>query len=113
LRPFCNIAADATEAILEYALRMPKSRVTITVDDELLQRAAAAVAEGRVESVSGWVNEAMIERDARDQRLAILGTLVSQYEAANGAITDHEIAEQEVHDRDSAAALRAKIRRVR
>ena len=90
---------------------MSKRRITITVDEALLNDAAAAVAEGRSESVSAWVNEALINRVARDKRLQALGELISDYEAEFGEITAEEVAEQAQLDRDVAAATRAMVRR--
>ena len=90
---------------------MSKRRVTITVDEALVAEASAAVAEGRTESVSAWVNEAMHDRLARDRRLESLAELVSAYEAEHGEITDDELAEQAQRDRDAAAASRSRVRR--
>ena len=85
---------------------MHKRRVTITVDEALLDEASAAVGEGRARSVSEWVAGAMEQRRVRDRRLGVLGELVRDYEAAHGVITDDEIAEQTQRDRDAAASSR-------
>ena len=90
---------------------MQKQRVTVTVDEELLQAASTAVSEGRSRSVSEWVGEAMAQRRDRDQRLAVLRRLVSEYEAEHGVISDDEIEEQAQRDRDAAASLRIAARR--
>lgn len=90
---------------------MHKQRVTVTVDEPLLDAAAEAVREGRARSVSEWIGEAMSQRHARDQRLAVLGRLIAEYEAEHGFITDDEIAEQAQQDRDAAASFRAAARR--
>ena len=90
---------------------MQKHRVTVTVDEALLQAAHEAVSQGRSRSVSEWISEAMAYRRAIDQRLAVLSELVSEYEAGHGFITDDEIAEQAQMDRDAAAASRAAARR--
>jgi hypothetical protein len=87
---------------------MSKRRVTITVDQSLADAAAAASAAGDAESVSAWINEAMAQRLARDQRLAALGELIAAYEAEHGEITDDELADQEQADRDAAAAHRKR-----
>lgn len=87
---------------------MRKRRVTITVDDNLADAAAAASAAGDAESVSAWINEAIAQRVARDQRLAALGELIAAYEAEFGEITDDELAEQEQADRDAAASQRKR-----
>ena len=96
---------------LEYAKSMSKRRITVTVDEALVETAAAAVAEGRAESVSSWVNQAMIAQLQRDQRLSALAELIVEYEADHGVITEDEVAEQAQRDRDSAAAVRGRVRR--
>ena len=90
---------------------MQKQRVTVTVDEVLLDAASAAVYEGRARSVSEWVGEAMAQRRDRDTRLAVLGRLVEEYEAEHGFITGDEIAEQAQEDRDAAGSLRGAARR--
>lgn len=90
---------------------MHKQRVTVTVDETLLDAANFAVSEGRARSVSEWIGEAMAQRRDRDARLAVLSRLVAEYEAEHGFITDDEIAQQAQHDRDAAGALRAGARR--
>lgn len=97
--------------ILPYTPSMQKRRVTVTVDDDLLADATAAVAAGRADSVSAWVAEAMALRRDRDQRLTDLGEAIAHYEAEHGVITDDELAEQAQADRDAAAAVRARHRR--
>lgn len=99
------------QRVLVYDEYMQKQRVTVTVDEELLHDANRAVSEGRSRSVSEWISEAMAQRRDRDQRLAVLSRLVSEYEAEHGVITDDEIAEQAQQDRDAAAAFRAAARR--
>ncbi len=85
--------------------------MTVTVDEALVEEVSTAVAEGRAESVSAWVNEAMTSRVVRDQRLAVLAKLISDYETEHGEITEDELAEQAQRDRDAAAASRATVRR--
>lgn len=88
---------------------MQKRRVTVTVDEELLQEAGTAVSERRSRSVSEWIGEAMAQRRDRDQRLAVLRRLVSEYEAEHGVISDDEIAEQAQRDRAAATNQRIDI----
>ena len=87
---------------------MTKRRVTITVDEELIDAAAAASAAGDAGSVSAWISEAMAQRVARDRRLAALADLISTYEAEHGEITEDELADQEQADRDAAASRRRR-----
>ena len=90
---------------------MQKRRVTITVDADIVEEATRAVEEGRAASVSAWIGEAMVARQADDRRLEALGELIAEYEAVQGAITDEELAQQAQADRDSAALVRAELRR--
>lgn len=89
---------------------MTKRRVTVTIDESLLNAASHAVDEGQATSVSAWISEAMAERSARDRRLGTLAALVSEYESEHGKITDDELAEQAQADRDAAAATRTAMR---
>lgn len=91
-----------------YVNSMSKSRLTVTVDDEALHAAREAVTRGRVESISAWVNSALIEKTARDRRLAALGAAVAEYEAAHGEISDTEIAAQQRADRANAVVVRGR-----
>ena len=90
---------------------MTKRRVTVTVDEALLEEANTAVRHGRAESVSAWVSEAMAEHHEREQRLVLLGGLINEYEDEHGVITDEELAEQRQLDRDAAATVRRNRRR--
>ena len=53
----------------------------------------------------------MVARQTNDRRLEVLGELIAEYEAAHGTITDEELAQQAQADRDSAALVRAELRR--
>lgn len=92
---------------------MTKDRLTVSVDAELAAAGASAVAEGRAESVSAWVNDALADKAAKDRRLAALAGAVAAYEAEHGSITPDEIVEQARADRDAAAATRAGTKRRR
>ncbi len=96
--------------IYVYDESMHKQRVTVTVDEELLEAASGAVSEGHARSVSEWVSEAMAQRRDRDARLAVMRRLLHEYEAEHGSISDEEIAEQAQQDRDAAGSYRADIR---
>jgi len=80
-------------------------------EHEVSLRSAAAVAEGRAESVSAWIGAAMGEKAARDRRLSALAEAVNAYEAEHGVIGDDEIAAQARADRDAAATTRAGRRK--
>jgi Arc/MetJ-type ribon-helix-helix transcriptional regulator len=87
---------------------MSKERMTVTVDSELIEAANQAVTEGRVASLSGWVNMALAERAAKEQRLRALAAAVGSYEDEFGEITEAELAAQERADRRSAVAVRPR-----
>jgi Arc/MetJ-type ribon-helix-helix transcriptional regulator len=89
---------------------MSKTRVTVSIDAELAAAAAAAVTDGRAESVSAWVNEALADKAAKDRRLGALADAVAAYEAEHGVIGPEELAAQGRADRDAAAAARAAAR---
>ena len=90
---------------------MSKERLTVTVDPHLVAAANAAVAEGRVDSLSAWVNLALAERAAKDRRLRALADAIGAYEAAFGAISAEELAAQERTDRASARVVRGAAAR--
>jgi Arc/MetJ-type ribon-helix-helix transcriptional regulator len=76
-----------------------KERLSASVDAELVAAAQEAVAHGRAESVSAWVNDALRLKADHDRRLAALDEFLAAYEAEHG-----EITEQDMHD----AARRAR-----
>lgn len=80
-----------------------KSRLSASVDADLLAAANAAVATGRAESVSAWVNDALSLKAAQERRLAALDAFLDAYEAEHGQITAEEM---------DSAARRARARAV-
>lgn len=88
-----------------------KERLTVTVDSELIEAANQAVAEGRVGSLSGWVNLALAERAAKERRLRTLAEAIAGYEEEFGEIAAAELAAQERMDRKNATAVRPRRRR--
>lgn len=92
---------------------MSKERLTVTVDPHLVRAGADAVAEGRVDSLSAWVNLALAERAAKDLRLRALAEAVATYEADFGLITAEELAAQERADRVAARVVRGRVPEVR
>lgn len=83
-----------------------KERLTVTVDRELIEAGNRALAAGRVDSLSGWVNLALAEQAAKERRLQALGEAIAAYEAKHGAITPEEIAAQQRADRQNAVVVR-------
>lgn len=85
-----------------------RERLTVTVDPALIQAGQAAVASGRAESVSAWVNLALAERAAKERRLAAMGAALAAYEAEAGSISAEELSAQARADRESAVVVRGK-----
>ena len=69
----------------------PKRRLSASVDAELVEAARAAVAEGRAESVSAWVSEALQRQRDHDRRLQALDEFIAGFEAEHGPISDEEM----------------------
>jgi hypothetical protein len=88
-----------------------KGRLTVTVDHDLIAAGSTAVARGAAESVSGWVNQALAERAAKDRRLAAMAEAVAAYEAKFGPISDEDLAAQARADRQSAVVVRGGSKR--
>ncbi|MHB1431773.1 MAG: hypothetical protein ACYCVZ_06635 [Streptosporangiaceae bacterium] len=80
-----------------------KERLSASVDADLVAVAQEAVAQGRAESVSAWVNEALRLKAEHDRRLQAIDEFLAAYEGEHG-----EIGEQEMRD----AARRARARAV-
>ena len=83
-----------------------KERLTVTVDPDLIEAGNQAVAAGLAESLSGWVNAALVERTIRDRRLQSLSDAIISYEAKHGQITADEMATQARRDREEAVVVR-------
>ena len=83
-----------------------KERVTVTLDRTLVKAANEAVADGRADSLSAWINLALAELVVKERRLAGLADLIADYEAEHGAITSEELAAQEREDRRTAIVVR-------
>lgn len=70
-----------------YAFSM-RTRVTVTVDEDAVRAAEAAVADGRARSVSAWVASAMQERAHREN----LADVLAEIRAELGPASDEETA---------------------
>lgn len=87
-----------------------KTRLTVTVDAELVTAGNAAVEGGAADSLSAWVNEALAARAARDRRLAAMSDAIAAYEAEFGEITAAEMTAQHRADRAAAIVVRGEER---
>jgi hypothetical protein len=94
-------------------MRQRKERLTVTVDRSLVQAGNVAVASGLADSFSGWVNLALEERAAKEQRLRAMANAVRVYEARFGEISAEELALQERKDRAAAVVVRGSRRTAR
>jgi hypothetical protein len=88
-----------------------KERVTVTLDRALVEAANAAIAAGRADSLSAWINLAVAEHVAKERRLAALSDLLAGYEAEFGVITPSELAARERDDRRKATVIRGSAKR--
>ena len=85
-----------------------KERLSASVDAELLAVAQEAVAQGRAESVSAWVNEALRLKVAHDRRLRAIDEFVAAFEAEHGEITEAEMSEAARRARGRAVVVRGE-----
>jgi hypothetical protein len=88
-----------------------KSRLTVTVDPELVEAGNRAVASGSAGSLSAWVNGALADRVQRDRQLALLREAIAGYEAEFGEISSEEITRQQRADRQDAVVVRGSRKR--
>ncbi|HEV3288288.1 MAG TPA: hypothetical protein VG123_04780 [Streptosporangiaceae bacterium] len=85
-----------------------KERLSASVDADLVAVAQEAVALGRAESVSAWVNEALRLKVAHDRRLRALDEFVAAFEAEQGEITEAEMSEAARRARGRAVVVRGE-----
>jgi hypothetical protein len=88
-----------------------KSRLTVTVDPELVEAGSRAVASGSVGSLSAWVSGALADRVQRDRQLGHLRDAIAEYEAEFGEISAEEITRQQRADRHDAVVVRGSRKR--
>jgi Arc/MetJ-type ribon-helix-helix transcriptional regulator len=85
---------------------MTRERLSATVEGELLEAGRQAVAEGRAESVSAWVNDALRLKADHDRRMRALDEFIAVYEAEHGVISDDEIRQAKRRARARAVVAR-------
>jgi hypothetical protein len=83
-----------------------RERLSATVEADLLAAGRAAVAEGRAESLSAWVNDALRRQADHDRRIEALDAFLAAYEAEHGEITDAEMREATRRTRGRAQVIR-------
>lgn len=85
-----------------------KERLSATVDAELVAAAQNAVAAGRAESVSSWVNDALRMKADQDMRLAALDDFLAVYESEHGEITEEAMEAAVRRARKRAVVVRGR-----
>ncbi len=68
--------------------------------------AQEAVAQGRAESVSAWVNDALRLKADHDRRLQALDDFLAAYESEHGEITEEEMRDAARRARGRAVVVR-------
>jgi Arc/MetJ-type ribon-helix-helix transcriptional regulator len=79
-----------------------KERLSASVDAELIAAAERAVASGRAETVSAWVNDALRLKMEHDARLKALAEFIAAYEEEHGVISPAEMRQAARRARDRA-----------
>ncbi|MGH8909552.1 MAG: type II toxin-antitoxin system CcdA family antitoxin [Egibacteraceae bacterium] len=83
-----------------------KQRLSVSVDADLVAAARAAVADGRADNLSAWVNDALRRQVDHEQRMRGLDEFLAAYEAEHGEITDVEIRDATRRARARAIVVR-------
>lgn len=90
-----------------YDVRMSdRQRLSVSVEADLVEAARTAVAAGRAENLSAWVNEALRRQVDHDRRMRALDEFLAAYEAEHGEITDDEIRDATRRARARAVIVR-------
>jgi Arc/MetJ-type ribon-helix-helix transcriptional regulator len=85
-----------------------KERLSASVDAELVAVAQEAVAAGRAENVSAWVNDALRMKADHDRRLRAVDEFLAAFEAEHGEITEEEIRDAARRARGRAVVVRGQ-----
>lgn len=83
-----------------------KRRLSASVDGELVAAGQRAVAEGRAENLSAWVNDGLRMKAEHDRRMLALDEFIAAYEAEHGEITASEMHEASRRARERAVVVR-------
>ncbi|MGH8933876.1 MAG: CopG family transcriptional regulator [Egibacteraceae bacterium] len=84
-----------------------KERLSVTVDAELLAAGRTAVTDGRADSLSAWVNEALARQVDHDRRTRAFDEFLAAFEAEHGEITEEEMRETTRRLRAEAIVVRS------
>jgi hypothetical protein len=88
-----------------------RERLSATVEAELLAAGRAAVAAGRADSLSAWVNAALRRQAEHDRRMAALDEFLDDYEARHGVITEAEMSDAARRARGRAVVVRTPAKK--
>lgn len=83
-----------------------RHRLSVSVDQDLVDAGHDAVAAGRAPTLSAWVSAALRRQVEEDHRFDGLGEYLDAYEREHGPITDEEIEAVRAHDRATAVRVR-------
>jgi len=86
-----------------------RERLSATIEADLLEAGRVAVAEGRAESLSAWVNGALRRQADHDRRMKALDGFLDSYEAEHGEITEQEIEAATRRARARAVVVRSPV----
>jgi len=90
-----------------------RQRLSATVRADVLAAGRSAVAEGRAESLSSWVDQALARQADHDRRMKALREFIRGYEAEHGVITQDEMREARRHFRARAVTISPRAPRPR
>ena len=79
------------------------------MEADLIGVGQRAVAEGRAESLSAWVNDALRMKVDHDRRMQALDRFLAAYESAHGEITEDEMADAARRARERAVVVRGRV----
>ena len=85
-----------------------KQRLSASVDEELIRAGESAVARGRSDSLSAWVNDALRLKLVHDRRLEALALFVHAHEVERGEITPDELRLAARRARSRAITVRGR-----
>ena len=79
------------------------------MEADLIGAGQRAVAEGRAQSLSAWVNDALRMKVDHDRRMQALDKFLAAYESAHGEIAEDEMADAARRARERAVVVRGRV----
>ena len=90
-----------------------KTRLSVTVDADLLEAAEKAVSKRKTGTLSAWVNDALRTKLEHERRMSALTEYIASYEALHGEITAEEMSRAARRARARAIVVRGTAQRRR